>query len=478
MCNLRDSIRLVMQYLKFTFLPALALAVASCATPRLRPADAFPHVPPIVSHSADFRGYNQSLDTLLSQLLLDYRPDQLRGTLVWHGTKIRFDAGHDKLTLLDPSEFDAIEVIRKPEGGDQVSHLVRREGLGLPVVMMQKFRKEKSSPTKLFPLNGRHLPATLVAQPDRDGTWVLRFHHTRNVQRIQVSGKAQDLAYDLSTPLARSMAGSTNGHMALRGLFHSDRYLEDTGIYVPDVYDPGKIPVVFVHGIKSDPHIWQNAMNEVLRDPELRKKYQCWYFLYPTGLPIYASAAKLRRMLYLARNYYDPGHRSPQMSQMVLVGHSMGGILCRMQAIDSGRDIYDSSFIIPLEQLPVQQSSKRLIREVLTFDRVPFVRRVVFVATPHRGSLVAQGPLVRTMSILVHPTRNLDAVTLDVRLHAKHALHPKLLEFKNFGARSTHTLAPDHPLLDALQKRKIAIPYHTVIAATHPELNLANTTDG
>jgi triacylglycerol esterase/lipase EstA (alpha/beta hydrolase family) len=115
-------------------------------------------------------------------------------------------------------------------------------------------------------------------------------------------------------------------------------------------------------------------------------------------------------MLYIARDYYDPQHNNPQMQRMVLVGHSMGGLLSRMQAIDSGMNIYDAFFTKPLDQLKLKPLTKRLISEAMIFDRVPFVSRTVFVASPHQGSSVAEILVVRAFSLLVNPTTSLDAV--------------------------------------------------------------------
>jgi pimeloyl-ACP methyl ester carboxylesterase len=422
--------------------------------------------------------YNASLDELLVSLLRRYPSNELHGTLDFEGRKIVIDPGTSELLQIDPRQFDEVDIIRKPEGGDQVSNMVTRGGIGIPVVMRQNWRKEKASGKKLFPLNGRHLPATCVADVDRSGKLVLRFHHTRNVQQAVVGGRMRDLAYDMSTPLHRSMGGRFGGHMALRGLLNSDRYLDDTGIYLPDVYDPAKIPVVFVHGLKSDPNIWQNAMNEVLRDPELRKKYQCWYFLYPTGLPVYASAAKLRRMLHLARDHYDPQHNNPQMNRMVLVGHSMGGLLSRMQTVDSKDEIYKAHFVKPLEQMPLQLHTKQLIEDAMLFKRLPFVKRTVFVASPHQGSSVAQIPIVRAVGLLVNPTSNLDSVTMDIRLNARDGLNPELNRFRNMGCRSVQTLSPDHPILNSLQRLPMQVPCHSIIARTKADGPLEQTSDG
>jgi pimeloyl-ACP methyl ester carboxylesterase len=74
-----------------------------------------------------------------------------------------------------------------------------------------------------------------------------------------------------------------------------------------DVYDPQRIPVVFVHGLLSDPHIWLNAVNAINSDPELRAAYQPWYFLYPTGHRRAADLRpKLRESLRQARDFLIP----------------------------------------------------------------------------------------------------------------------------------------------------------------------------
>lgn len=422
--------------------------------------------------------YNSALHKTLASMLLTRKPADLHGVIESDGMKIFIDGGNDELKLLNPVHFDGIEIIKKGEGCDQVLQTVTRAGLGIPVVMMQKFDAKKASGKKLFPLNGRHLPATAVIDRAANGSYVLRFHHTRNVQDVPFQGRSRQLAYDLSTPLHRSMGDRFLNNMAFRGLINSDRYLESTGIYLPDVYDPNKIPVVFVHGLKSDPHIWQNAMNEVLRDPVMREKYQCWYFLYPTGLPVYASAEKLRRMLYIARDHYDPQHNNPNMNQMVLVGHSMGGLLSRMQTIDSGDEIYNSFFVKPLDELHLKPLTKRLIQEAMVFDRVPFVKRAVFVASPHQGSSMAEIPIMRAVGMLVNPTSNLDAVTMDIRLNAYNDLNPELWKFKNLGCRSVQTLSPEHPLLKALKSRPTSVPYHSIIAAKQDDANLWQTSDG
>jgi hypothetical protein len=166
------------------------------------------------------------------------------------------------------------------------------------------------------------------------------------------------------------------------------------------------------------------------------------------------------------------------MNRMVLVGHSMGGLLSRMQTIDSDDDIYHAFFTKPLDQLPLKPLTKQLIEESMVFEHVPFVKRTVFVASPHQGSSVAQVPFVRACGLLVNPTNNLDAVTMDIRLNAHDQLNPELRKFRNMGCRSVQTLSPQHPILTSLQSRPMQVPCHSIIARKQPNGDVKNTSDG
>ena len=82
-----------------------------------------------------------------------------------------------------------------------------------------------------------------------------------------------------------------------------------------------------VHGLISSPLAWIPMLNELLRDPEIQKHYQFILYMYPTGVPIPIAAASLRDSLLEARQMYDPNGRDPAFDRMVLLGHSMGGLL-------------------------------------------------------------------------------------------------------------------------------------------------------
>lgn len=217
---------------------------------------------------------------------------------------------------------------------------------------------------------------------------------------VRIGSKSVPLEFDLTTPLAFALndAPRTSG---FRVMLHVEE-LERTGeLFMSQPYDPDRIPVVFVHGLMSAPLTWMPLFNELLGDPVLRRRYQFWFFRYSTGNPIAWSASLLRESLLEAQRTYDPQGISPTMQRMVLCGHSMGGLLSRMMVHRSGDRLWRRITDTPLDELAVAEESRELLRRALFFERLPFVRRVVFMAVPHRGADMADGFLGRLGSLLI-----------------------------------------------------------------------------
>jgi triacylglycerol esterase/lipase EstA (alpha/beta hydrolase family) len=74
---------------------------------------------------------------------------------------------------------------------------------------------------------------------------------------------------------------------------------------------------------------------------------------------------------------------------MVLIGHSQGGLLVKMQVIDSGDRIWSAASKVPLEELHLSPETSDIVKRGLFVTPSPYVSRVVFLCTPHRGSYVA-----------------------------------------------------------------------------------------
>ena len=117
--------------------------------------------------------------------------------------------------------------------------------------------------------------------------------------------------------------------------------------------------------------------------------FQFWFFTYDTGNPIPYSAYLLRESLTKAVIEFDPQGKDPALRHMVVMGHSQGGLLTKMTVIDTGDKLWKDISKKPIDELQLKESSRELLEKSLFLKPLPFVRCVIFIATPHRGSFIA-----------------------------------------------------------------------------------------
>ena len=312
----------------------------------------------------------------------------------------------------DPESFDVLKFSADYAVlGLENQHRV--EGLGVPLIAIRRahlsdlFRR-KGPEDFLMPRQVYPVTAVLrVTHPGdaRSGLGpeaILELHDPVRYRRVSLSpDRTAPLAADLSTPLAFHLARSPLPILEPIGLLQP-QWLEGlAGLYMLHPYQPGKIPVVLVHGVWSSPRAWLQAINDLRGDPAIRDRYQFWIFLYPTGNPVTASAATLRKALNEVRATLDPQGTDPALDQMVLVGHSMGGLLAKMMILDSGEALWDLVSTRPFSELRATPPQRKLLRRLYFFEPQPFVRRVVFISTPHRGSELGDQFLGRLVDRLI-----------------------------------------------------------------------------
>jgi hypothetical protein len=257
----------------------------------------------------------------------------------------------------------------------------RQDGTGGALVGIHK----TDPPEPFSPAVGVTAPVTAVLDfKGRDVTLTLLDPTKKTKARI--AGSERSLDADFSAPLAYYPQQSElwNG---LMGAIRVSQYMKTTGLYMIQPYDPDRIPLIFVHGLISTPRMWRNVINELEKDPVLRERYQCWLFSYPTGNPPLYSAMRLREELAKVQQRY------PDSKDMVLVGHSMGGILARTQVTTVDRSAWDALGKDTANRFFVNAKPGDLVSRATMFQANPHVDRAIFICTPHRGSEMAIGTL-------------------------------------------------------------------------------------
>ena len=239
---------------------------------------------------------------------------------------------------------------------------------------------------------------------------------------------------------------------------------EGPGLSSVRPYVRGKIPVVLIHGLWSSPRSWDSMIEGLQADPILREKYQFWTFDYPTGEPVLYSASLLRRALLQAREQSDPDGSDPAFNRMVLIGHSLGGLLAKLMAQDSRSRLWETVSAQPADRLDGPAEARELLRQAFLFKPLPGVRRLIFIATPHRGSRLDRGALHALGTRLIRHADPLQRA--HEALLASNGPDFFRDTFREGLPTSVDQLTWDHPRLLSLGDLGIdpAVEYHSIIA--------------
>jgi pimeloyl-ACP methyl ester carboxylesterase len=233
------------------------------------------------------------------------------------------------------------------------------------------------------------------------------------------------LEAERTAALAYQLDGAPLWDFEIAGFRRGDFTLakSEDNLFMVQPYRPGRIPVVFVHGTASSPARWAEMTNELMNDPVLGRRYQFWFYLYNTGNPVAYSAMGLREALQHVVADVDPNGTDPALRQMVVIGHSQGGLLTKMTVVNSGSRFWENvRSPVPFEQADIPAETKDLLRRSIFVEPLPFVTEVVFICTPHRGSFLTEGILGNIARRLVNFPAKVTKVGVDiVKLNPAHA---------------------------------------------------------
>ncbi|WP_266169013.1 esterase/lipase family protein [Dyella subtropica] len=255
------------------------------------------------------------------------------------------------------------------------------------------------------------------------------------------------LSVDTTAPYAALANASQLKSEAIWNLVGGQELGRREGVYLLEEYDPHKIPVVMLHGLAASPLIWARLTNRIQGTPALRARYQVWHVVYQTSAPVLLSRWRVKQFLDRAWATVDPAGHDPARARMVLVGHSMGGMIARLLSADSSDTLWQAAATVPVAQLHGRAEDLALLDHVLRFAPYPGVDTAFFLATPHHGSPVTEDVVGRLASYLVRPNGpEIDAFARLVKANPD-GFRPELLaNYREHGLSSISTLSMTQPV--------------------------------
>ena len=359
-----------------------------------------------------------------------------------------------------------------------LSHFTYQFGLGVPIIALTNEQTHCKTLLTAAPIaHGataflRFTPAE-PGDPKRVLHARLEFYDNDRIRTVRVDDQTIPLIFDYSTPFAYYI--STMPDMNVLDYTLNPNQFQ-SGLYTLEPYQPHKIPVVLVHGLLSSIHTWMQMVNTLKNDPEIRKHCQFWFFTYSSGNPLLYSASMLRKSLQNARaELATTPEAQAAFDHMLIIGHSMGGLVSKTLLQDPGdRFIRLASGGRSWEEIGPKctPEQRQMIEDLVLYKSVPSVRRVIFLAVPHRGAQMAQyfqvrliarliklpGGLVKSVSNAMEPIVGKQNAASRIRANIKTGLDELSPKDHTLQAIQSIPLRADVPIHSIIGNREKATP--------------------
>ena len=382
----------------------------------------------------------------------------------------------------NPWFYEAIFMSDEVDPSFRLRESVTVEGMGIPLAGLAP-RGGSRPHANVLKDNGNVHTLTAILDFDRmvDGKPTLRTIPRLMNEHIFIGKNKvrQPLAANFSVPIALFWKLSDADGTELLGAFRPKKAINTMGLYFSEPYDPRKIPVVFTHGLMSGPATFANLTNRLLVDPVIRENYQFWFFGYPSGLAWTIPASRQRQALKELMQEYNPRGTSREMNNIVMVGHSMGGLITRFNNSTKPWTLMKGVFELSPETFegmtlenwkkgmaPLHYDEQTLerLQNNFIFSPPQGVTRIVYMATPHRGSTFADNWIGRLGQRLIDlPSDMLEEVTRIATLsRGMFLLNP--LELKD-ELTSIRQLSPNSSLVKYMSELRGSpnVPVHSII---------------
>jgi pimeloyl-ACP methyl ester carboxylesterase len=325
------------------------------------------------------------------------------------------------------------------------------EGMGVPVVGWKKTAEEGEPRWEFEPPTGVPLNLTAVLRFPNNQAPQWAFRYPGKAKAEPVGGHPMKLAADWSAPSAFYWHMSDLDDFDLEKVFLPSRFSDETALYVSSPYDPKRIPLIMVHGLNSSPGAFKRLYNELNREPWFRENYQVWFFSYPTGNNWTYNAARFRFAMKQADKYARQHGPTDRWDKMVVIGHSMGGVITQASLKKPGNRIYDAFENRPLDQLTTNEKTRAAVKALTMYEPVDTPDRVIFMAAPHRGSPMADRFFSNWMVKLIRLPKTLTVDLVDFTLNDFASVMTKGQTSSKGWFTSIGSLSPSYPPYDALR---------------------------
>jgi len=366
--------------------------------------------------------------------------------------------GSDIKYVADPRHVHFVPADELIISGKDYSSRVRREGIGAPVLVRVEAPIDKARELFLTP---DRLYYGMTAVLEFEGTKVrLLIKDPLASDHVLIAGRSYPLGADFSIGPAALLAYNRPQRLGFIRMIRPGKYAYTARLVRFQPYDPNKIPVLMTHGLQDTPATWAPLLNRLRTDSEINKHYQFWIYSYPSGYPFMYSAMLLREELDRIDKAY-PNHK-----KIVLVGHSMGGLVSRLMVTDANLTFWIEFFGKPPDQVPMNPAAKQLLERTMIFSHRRDVSRVIFISTPQRGSAIASNWIGRIgVAIVKLPVKFVKQVP-SVTQYIVASTDPSVQKTKTLRIpTSIDTLSPKNRFVRTMNRLPIAdhIPYHSIV---------------
>ncbi|HUA82008.1 MAG TPA: alpha/beta fold hydrolase [Dyella sp.] len=353
-----------------------------------------------------------------------------------------------KSVYLEPADQVQMDAL------DGVRH--RHPGFGVPLVAFALPCSDRPI-CRLYPPEGIFRPATLWLEApsadSHDDVPVLVVQNPERQPEHVAGANAYQLAEDVSAPYAQLLERTRLKRLAWWGMIGGAEVGKRSGLFLLDDYDPNKTPIIMIHGLAGSPLIWARLSNAIMGDAELHRRYQIWHIVYQSNAPLLVERYRVQHYIDQAWNTLDPDGHAPARQGVVLIGHSMGGVIARLLCAQSTPEVWNAAFLAPFDSLRADVADLATLKNVFQFKPYPGVDEIIFMAAPQRGSPSADGLLGRVVGLLAW--RHIEEMTGLMRIAAENpkAIQPALESILRTGrVTSITSLRPDEPVTLADEK--------------------------